>query len=133
VVTGRGWQGHHAHDVFACALHPLGFGFTEPLAGGVRDYAVEVRAHADRFSGTRPEADATAWVDPERSLSQADLVEVEGPPLRRLVRATDPWATCRNGVVTALVTGGSAVVVVGGDADQLTRIADTEHAAAPLS
>ena len=129
VVTGRGWQGHHARDVFACALHPLGFRFAEPLTGGVRDYAVEVRAHADRFSGPSPQADATAWVDPVRSLSQADLVEVEGPPLRRLVRATDPWVTCRDGVVTALVTGGSAVVVVGGEPDQLTRIADTERVA----
>jgi len=31
--------------------------------------------------------------------------------------------------VTALVTGGSAVVVVGGEPDQLTRIADTERVA----
>jgi hypothetical protein len=30
-------------------------------------------------------------------------------------------------VVTALVTGGSAVVVVGGDADQLARIAESER------
>jgi hypothetical protein len=30
--------------------------------------------------------------------------------------------------VTALVTGGSAVVVVGGDTDQIARIADSERA-----
>ena len=67
----------------------------------------------------------------ERKLSQADLVTVAGPARRRLVRAGDPWATCRDGVVTALVTGGSAVLVVGGDADQLDRIASSEHVAAP--
>ena len=128
VVTGRQWQGHAAREVFACALHPLGFGFGEPLPDGVRDYAVEVRSHADQFFGPSPEAAATAWVDAERSLSQADLISAQGSPARRLVRAGEPWATCRDSVVTALVTGGSAVVVVGGDRDQITRIADSERA-----
>ncbi|HET9780012.1 MAG TPA: TIGR03089 family protein [Propionibacteriaceae bacterium] len=129
VVTGRHWQGYADGDIFACALHPLGFGFSEPLPDGVRDYAIEVRSHADRYVGLPPDADATAWVDAERTLSQADLVTVDGPPVRRLVRAGDPWATCRDGIVTALVTGGSAVIVVGGDADQLTRIAASERVA----
>ena len=31
-----------------------------------------------RFFGPSPEAAATAWVDAERSLSQADLISVEG-------------------------------------------------------
>ena len=127
VVTGREWQGHAAHEVFACALHPLGFGFGEPLPGGVRDYAIEVRSHADRFFGPPPDAAATAWVDAERTLIQADLVNVDVTPARRLVRASEPWATCRDGVITALVTGGSAVVVVGGNADQLARIAESER------
>jgi uncharacterized protein (TIGR03089 family) len=130
VVTGRQWQGHAAREVFACALHPLGFGFGEPLPDGVRDYAVEVRGHADQFFGPSPDAAATAWVDAERTLSQADLVSIDGRPARRLVRAGEPWATCRAGVVTALVTGGSAVVVVGGDADQLARVAASERATA---
>jgi uncharacterized protein (TIGR03089 family) len=129
VVTGRHWQGHAERDIFACALHPLGFGFDEPLPDGVRDYAIEVRSHADRYFGYPPEPDATAWVDAERTLSQEDLVTVDGPSERRLVRAGDPWPTCRDGIVTALVTGGSAVVVVGGDADQVTRIADSERVA----
>ena len=128
VVTGRQWQGHAAREVFACALHPLGFGFGEPLPDGVRDYAVEVRSHADQFFGPSPEAAATAWVDAERRLSQADLISAEGLPARRLVRVGEPWATCRDGVITALVTGGSAAVVVGGDTDQITRIADSERA-----
>ena len=129
VVTGRQWQGHAERDIFACALHPLGFGFGEPLPDGVRDYAIEVRSHADKYYGYPPEPGAIAWVDAERILTQAELSNVDGPPARRLVRAGDPWATCRNGIVTALVTGGSAVVAVGGDADQVTRIADSERVA----
>ena len=129
VVTGRHWQGHAERDIFACALHPLGFGFGEPLPDGVRDYAIEVRSHADRYLGHPPEPDATAWVDSERTLSQAELNNVDGPPARRLVRAGDPWVTCRDGIVTALVTGGSAVIAVGGDVDQVNRIADSERVA----
>jgi uncharacterized protein (TIGR03089 family) len=129
VVTGRRWHDQAAREVFACALHPLGFGFGEPLPDGVRDYAIEVRSHADRFFGSPPDAAATAWVDAERTLSQADLVSVDGTPARRLVRASEPWATCRDGVITALVSGGSAVIVVGGDPDQLTRIAESERVA----
>ena len=129
VVTGRHWQGYAEGDVFACALHPLGFGFGEPLPDGVRDYAIEVRSHGDRYLGYPPGPDATAWVDAERTLRQADLVTVDDPAARRLVRAGDPWATCRDGIVTALVTGGSAVIVIGGDPDQVTRIAASEHVA----
>jgi uncharacterized protein (TIGR03089 family) len=127
VVTGRSWEGYSGPDIFACALHPLGFGFGEPLPNGVHDYAIEVRNHADKYVGYPPEPDAIAWVDGERTLTQADLVNVDGPPARRLVRAGAPWATCHDGVVTALVTDGSAVVVVGGDADQFARIADSER------
>ena len=127
VVTGRDWQSYLGRDVFACALHPLGFGFGTPLADGVRDYSIEVRSHADHYLGPAPDPSATAWRDTDRPLTQTDLIKVEGPPARRLVRAAGPWATCRDGIVTALVTGGSAVVVVGGNAEQLTRIADSER------
>jgi uncharacterized protein (TIGR03089 family) len=129
VVTGRRWQGYGASEVFACALHPLGFGFDEPLLDGVRDFAIEVRNYADRYFGVPPDPTATAWVDAERTLSQADLIKVDGPPARRLVRVGDPWATCRDGVITALITGGSAVLAVGGEANQITRIAKSERAA----
>jgi uncharacterized protein (TIGR03089 family) len=127
VVTGRRWQGYPGAEVFACALHPLGFGFMEPLPESVRDFAIEVRNHADRYLGVPPHPAATAWVDTERTLSQTDLMRIDGAPERRLVRAGDPWATCRDGVITALVTGGSAVLVVGGDASQVARIAGSER------
>ena len=127
VVTGRQWQGYDTPEIYACALHPLGFGFAEPLPPGVHDYAIEVRRHADRFFGPPPEPDATAWVDAERTLTQADVIKVEGPPARCIVRVGEPWATCSDGIVSALCTGGSAVIVVGGNADQLARIARSER------
>ena len=127
VVTGPHWQEYGKRELYACALHPLGFGFAEPLPPGIHDYAIEVRRHADQFFGEPPNADATAWIDPERTLNQADLINIDGAAARRLVRAGDPWCTVRDGVMTALVTGGSAVVVVGGDAAQLARIASSER------
>ena len=128
VVTGRRWQGHEAEEVYACALHPLGFGFTEALPPRVHDYAVEVRSHADRYFGLPPDPDATAWVDAQRTLSQADLIKVDGASARRVVRVSDPWVTCRDGIVTALCTGGSSVLVIGGTVDKLAGIADAERA-----
>jgi len=127
VVTGRQWRGSKGPEVYACALHPLGFGFGEPLPDGVRDYAIEVRSHGDRYSGLPPEADRMAWIDAERTVTQADLIKIDGPPARRLVRAGDPWATCRDGLATALVTGGSVVIAVGGNVEQLSRIGQSER------
>jgi uncharacterized protein (TIGR03089 family) len=131
VVTGRQWQGYEAPEVYACALHPVGFGFTEPLPAGVHDYAIEVRNQPDRFSGPPPSPGARAWVDAERILTQADLIKIDGPPARRLVPGSDPWATCRAGIATALVTRGSAVIVVGGDAERVAQVAQTERITTP--
>jgi uncharacterized protein (TIGR03089 family) len=127
VVTGRQWRGYEGPEVYACALHPMGFGFGEPLPDGVRDYAIEVRSHGDRYAGLPPEADRMAWIDAEHALTQADLIKIDGPPARRLVRAGDPWATCRDGLATALVTGGSVVIAVGGNVEQLSRIGQSER------
>ena len=127
VVTGRRWQGYEALEVYACALHPLGLGFKEPLPARIYDYAIEVRNQADLFSGPSPDPAAIAWIDAERTLTQAEVIMVGGPPARRLVPVGDPWITCRDGIVTALGTGGSAVIVVGGNADQIARIAQSER------
>ena len=129
VVTGRQWQGYEPLEVYACALHPLGFGFTAPLPARVYDYAIEVRNQPDRFSGPSPNPGGTAWVDAEQVLTQADLIKIDGPSARRLVPVSDPWATCRDGILTAVVTGGSVVLVVGEDTNQLARIARSERVA----
>lgn len=132
VVTGRDWEPYAWREVYACALHPLGFGFSEPLAVGVHDYAVEVRSQPDAYAGPTPEADAPAWHDAERTRSQADLLaDAAGPtPGRRLVRPADPWSATRAGLLVPLLTGGSSVVVLGGDENAVDRVAVTERAAA---
>ena len=79
---------------------------------------------------------ALAWADPDRQLTQADLIIVRARPARRLVRPGDPWSTCRDGILTALVSGGSVVVVVGDDPARLARVIERSglaEAMVPLS
>lgn len=131
-VAGPDWAGYEtstASEIVACSLHPLGLGFPEGvLPTGVLDYSVEARGQPDLYVGTTPAPDALAWTDAERTLTQADLVAFEAPPQRRLVRPTDAWTTCRDGLLTALITGGSTVVVVGEEEVEVARIAATEGA-----
>ncbi len=72
-------------------------------------------------------ADQPAWRSAEASLTQADLAAVDGSAGRRLVRPTTPWATARDGIVAALLGGGSVVVAVGDDEAALNRIRATEN------
>lgn len=130
-VVGPDWAGYEtsaATEIIACSLHPLGLGFpagAQPT--GVTDFALEVRGQPDAYAGASPDGDGLAWTDAERALTQTDLVDsLEGPPQRRLVRPADPWTTCRDGLLTALVTGGSSVVVVGDDEAEVARIAAIE-------
>jgi uncharacterized protein (TIGR03089 family) len=132
VVTGPTWRPYIGpQDVYACALHPLGFGFPEPLPPGVIDYAIEVRSQPDFYLGAPPDPQETAWVDEGRTLTQADLVGISGSASRQLLRPSDPWTTCRRGLLRALVTGGSIVVVVGDNDEALRRIAADERALLP--
>jgi uncharacterized protein (TIGR03089 family) len=131
-VTGRNVapglaESRVGRRVLACALHPLGLGFTDALPPGVLDYGVEVRAQPDTYAGSPPGPDAPAWVDPQRTLTQADLVLLDGSPARRLVRPADPWTTCRAGLLTALATGGSSVLIVGDDEERLAQIIASER------
>lgn len=129
VVTGPDWTevDPGPADLVACALHPLGLGFSEP--GSVIDYALEVRGEADFFSTSPVAETAPAWRDPNRSLNQAELLPIEpGTGLRRLVRPSTPWTTASDALVRPLVKGGSTVVVAGVVADdQLTRIRADER------
>jgi len=129
-VVGPDWAGYEtsmATEIVACSLHPLGLGFPAGvLPTGVTDYALEVRGQPDAYAGTVPSPHALAWMDAEQRLTQAELVELSAPAERRLVRPTDPWTACREGLIRPLVTGGSAVVVVGDDEDAIGHIAETE-------
>ncbi|HYI55482.1 MAG TPA: hypothetical protein VEX57_16060, partial [Microlunatus sp.] len=63
----------------------------------------------------------------EATLTQAELATARESTQRRLVRPSTPWPTARDGIVAALIGGGSVVVVVGEDEAALARIRDTEN------
>lgn len=113
-------------DVLACSLHPLGLGFPAGLPDGVVDYALEVRGQPDHFAAEPQSGLALAWADSARKLTQGDLIMGDVAPARRLVQSRDPWSTCRDGILAALVSGGSVVMVVGDDPERLARIATDE-------
>jgi uncharacterized protein (TIGR03089 family) len=132
LVLGPRWESSDiagAGAVLACAMHPLGLGFQTQLPAGIDDFSLEVRGQPDVYSPSRASAVGLAWLDDHRRLTQADLIAVDSAPrgCRSLVTVTDPWSTVRNGLLAPLVTDGSSVVVVGGDRDQLERVAFTER------
>lgn len=133
LVLGPDFQSHdlsRADAVLACSLHPLGLGFATPLPAGVADFSLEVRGQADHYVPGPRSGLEVAWVDDHRRLTQADLVAIDTAARsgRRLVIPSDPWASVRDSLIVSLLTSGSAVVVVGDDADRLARIALTERA-----
>jgi uncharacterized protein (TIGR03089 family) len=118
-------------ETIACSLHPFGLGFDAPLPAGVLDYGVEVRAHPDIFTGPHPAPADVAWADSDRQLSQAEVVaDMAGEPARELITPLSddaPLTINRRAMVRPVVTGGSAVIVVGGSADRLAAIAAAEN------
>jgi uncharacterized protein (TIGR03089 family) len=132
VVVGPDWMGYEtstATEIIACSLHPLGLGFPDELPTGVLDYSLEVRAQPDLYAGSPTSHSNTAWVDETRSLTAAQLADegADEPPLRRLVRPTDPWTTVSKALLTPLNSGGSIVIVVGDDSAKLSRLYETER------
>lgn len=129
LVSGPDWEPHRSAgvDVLACSMHPLGLGLNGTLPAGVTDFALEVRGQPDGFVAAPQSGLRLAWADGLRQLTQADLIDIEAPAARRLRQPADPWTTCRDGILTAVVTGGSVVQVVGGDESTLDRIAADER------
>ena len=117
-------------DLVACALHPLGLGFTEPLPGSVVDYALEVRGQADTFAAPPLSGSSPAWLGAEQTLSQAELTAAgSNLPRRRLIRPSAPWPTAYGALIQPLLHGGSTVVVAGPIHDErLERIRIDERA-----
>ncbi|MBI4900815.1 MAG: TIGR03089 family protein [Actinobacteria bacterium] len=127
-VVGPGEVGLEAQGVvLACSLHPLGFGFSDPLPAGVVDFSVEVRSQPDAHAAEPVPESALGWRDGERMLSHADLAAIPPVPARKLVRPTTPLATVTAAYLGPLLGGGSAVVVAGDDETALTRIAREER------
>lgn len=132
-VVGPDWSGYEtstATELVACSLHPLGEGFAEALPTGMLDYALEVRGQADRYGGAAPSGEGLAYLDDTRTVSVDELARVGAvePPQRRLVRPGEVFSTLAAALITPVTTGGSAVIVVGEDSEQVAHIAATEQA-----
>jgi uncharacterized protein (TIGR03089 family) len=127
VVGPDGLSAPLAGTVLACSLHPLGFGFTEPLPTGVIDFSVEVRSQPDAHVEVTLAESAGAWRDSATTFSHADLAASEPVSERVLVRPTTPLATLRAGYLEPLLGGGSAVIVLGDDEEAISRIVAEER------
>ena len=114
-------------DLLACSLHPLGLPFVEKLPDGVADFSLEVRGQPDRYAAAAVPGEVPAWRSDDVFLTQAELAASRESTQRRLVRPSTPWSTARDGIVAALIGGGSVVMVVGDDEAALERIHETEN------
>lgn len=115
--------------VLACSLHPLGFGFADPLPAGVIDFSTDVRSQPDAHAEEPVPESAAAWRDGSVVLSHADLAGSSPVSHRVLVRPTTPLATLTAGYLGPVLGGGSAVVVLGDDEDAVSRIVTEERIA----
>ena len=130
VVTAVGPGGLHDHaagTVLACSLHPLGFGFSEPLPADVIDFSIDVRSQPDAHAEEPVPESAAAWRDGSEVRSHADLGAAYPVAERVLVRPTTPLATLTAGYLAPLLGGGSAVIVLGDDEGAISRIVAEER------
>lgn len=121
----------------ACALHPLGLGFDTPLPADVLDFGTEVHGQPDAFTGPLPPSSAMAWIETDQRLAQADVAQgFDNLPRRRMMVSRAPsspvheqiWPVVRRALVEPVITGGSVVIMVGGDAARRQSVADAERA-----
>lgn len=120
----------------ACALHPLGLGFDVPLPADVLDFGTEVHSQPDTFAGPLPRFDAMAWSEQDQCLTQSDVTQgFDNRPGRRTMLCREPtsagnaqiWPVVRHALVEPVTTGGSVVIMVGGDPARRQSIADSEQ------
>jgi uncharacterized protein (TIGR03089 family) len=129
----------------ALSLLPLGRPFAV-VPDGFRDYSAEVRAHGDHFVPFEaPQPETAALVLGERTLKHRELVEAAADAARGIGLSdgdrvlVDARAVHFDGadllewLYAPLSAGASVVLVRGGDAERLDRIAATERATARLA
>jgi len=111
----------------ACSLHPLALGIPGGPPVGWLDWAVEVRSEPDVYLGGPADPADAAWIDDDRRLSGADLLTTTPRAGRGLVDgrvAGSAWTVAELALLAPLLGGGSTVLVLDGDADE---IAAAEH------
>lgn len=125
--AAEGGQRPDAGDVVVLSLRPLGVGLREPDAS-VTDFAAEVRAYGDRFSGPGPAGGDEALP----GIAHDALAGAEGSAARTLLAPEgDPlldedWL--RRAYVAPLAGGGSVVLCRHAHRALLERRRETERA-----
>lgn len=128
-----------SRDVVAMALRPLGGGFSEQLPAGVLDHGVEAPGQPDVFMAATPPTAQTELFDGEdqhtvlrRAVATADSLGLE--PGARLMTERSPAnrADLVVGVLSALVVGGSVVLVRHPDPQLASRRAEQEQVSATV-
>lgn len=121
--------------VVALSLLPLGGRFAEPLDAGVIDYGAVVLGQPDSFVPLdRPTADDPAWSGRDGIRTQRDLLAAANSPAAtapgtRLITDVPPATPDGTlALLSAVVTGGSLVLVRNPDESQWKRRADDERA-----
>jgi uncharacterized protein (TIGR03089 family) len=132
-----------AAEVFALSLASFGRGFEAGPPAGARDFAVEVRAHGDRFAArSAVPDDALALHAGELVSTGADVVEIARGRATEMglldhdrVLSTLPWddpADWMDGLLAPLAAGASLVLCAHPDPEALARRAEAEHVTATL-
>lgn len=120
--------------VLACALLPLGVRFKEPVPAGVTDVGIDVWSQPDAFQAwDPPQVDDPALEAGGRALSQAGLwseaavtgLVGDGRLLAVADPVSEPAILCE-----PLLAGGSLVLVVRAEPEQLEATYVAEHATA---
>ncbi|MBK8461203.1 MAG: TIGR03089 family protein [Micropruina sp.] len=116
-----------AEVTIACSLHPLALGLRN-LPAGVLDYSTEALSCSDLAHPAPLAPSQLAWTDAARQLTHADLVALQPQTGRVLVRAAGAFDTLRAAIISPLLGGGSAVLVVGdSDPERLARLRASER------
>jgi uncharacterized protein (TIGR03089 family) len=139
-VVGPGWSGDRegAQYVLACSLRPLGGRFLESAPAGALDWADEVPPQPDVLLLPQPVSGMDiALVTAAETLSHRDLVErgraaAARIGLRaggRLLTALDPVTPdgLEVALLAPLTTGSSVVLVVNGEPERTSSIAEQER------
>jgi uncharacterized protein (TIGR03089 family) len=120
-----------AADVVGLSLHALGAPLAE-CPPGVTDYAVEVRAYGDRFSGGGLDPDVPAVEFTDRSLTGSELVaeaRALGTPGARVLTTVgfDTPEGLLRGLLGPLTADGSVIICQNLDESRLERRISVEH------
>lgn len=123
-----------AGHVVGCSLLPMGARFSTPPPHPVVDFGEVVWAQPDALHVMDPAvADDPAWHDEAGTLTQADLLALDGPSGRALTTAR-PGSRAGLGVLLAALRSGHGAVWVRTDAaappvpDRLEELARVERA-----